>query len=67
MSSSTLENYKVNVETYGEGERMVIALHCALGRAAGWKQYAGIFGDQVTISASDWPCMVRVHLGLKRV
>ena len=67
MSSSTLENYKVNVETYGEGEPKVIALHCALGRAAGWKQYAGIFGDQVTISASDWPCMVRVHLGLKRV
>ena len=55
MSSSTLENYKVNVETYGEGERKVIALHCALGRAAGWKQYAGIFGDQVTISAPDWP------------
>lgn len=55
MSATTLENYKVNVETYGEGARKVVALHCALGRAAGWKQYAGILGDQVTISAPDWP------------
>jgi hypothetical protein len=31
MSSSTLENYKVNVETYGEGERKVIALNWTPG------------------------------------
>jgi len=55
MPKSTIENYKVNVETYGEGERKVVALHCALGRAAGWKQYGALFGDQVTISAPDWP------------
>ena len=55
MATSTIEKYRVNVETYGEGERRVVALHCALGRAASWKQYAAQLGGTVTITAPDWP------------
>lgn len=55
MSTSTLENHKINVETYGEGARKVVALHCALGRAGGWKQVAGLLADEVKVSAPDWP------------
>ena len=45
----------VNVETYGSGPRRIVALHCSLGRAAGWKAIAKALGDDFTITAPDWP------------
>lgn len=44
----------VNVETYGQGKRQVIALHCALGRAASWRPISRVLED-ATVTAPDWP------------
>lgn len=55
MSLDTIKNNKINVETYGSGDRKVVALHCALGRAASWKQYGAMFNSEITLKAPDWP------------
>lgn len=44
----------INVETYGNGSRRVVALHCALGRAATWAALARHL-DDTAIIAPDWP------------
>jgi pimeloyl-ACP methyl ester carboxylesterase len=45
----------VNVQTFGTGPRRVVALHCSLGRAAGWAAVAKSLGEDVTVTAPDWP------------
>ena len=55
MAGNALEEYAINVETFGTGARKVVALHCSLGRAAGWAQIATPMGDQITLFAPDWP------------
>jgi len=45
----------INIETFGSGPRQVVALHCSLGRAAGWSSLAKLLGDDVTVTAPDWP------------
>lgn len=55
MTASPIQAYNINVETYGAGERSLLALHCALGRAAGWKPYAALIGSSVNLTAPDWP------------
>lgn len=55
MADGTTGADFVNVETYGSGPRRIVALHCALGRAAGWKAIAKALGDDITLIAPDWP------------
>ncbi len=54
MSKGDTGHGFVNVETFGEGPRPVVALHCALGRAASWLPIARLVED-ATFSAPDWP------------
>ncbi len=44
----------INIETYGNGQRRVVALHCALGRAASWAAISRQIED-ATFIAPDWP------------
>ena len=55
MASRTIASYNLNVESYGSGDRRVLALHCSLGRAASWKNIAQMLADDVTVTAPDWP------------
>lgn len=52
---TTLETHSINVETFGEGSRRVVALHCALGRGSSWKGYGRAFADQIQLLAPDLP------------
>lgn len=54
MADGTATKDPVNVETYGEGDRHVVALHCSLGRAAGWLPVSKLLPD-ATFTAPDWP------------
>ncbi len=55
MTTSTIATHNINIESYGSGDRRVLALHCSLGRAASWKAIANILADDVTLLAPDWP------------
>jgi len=55
MTQPTLSAHQINVESYGEGARKVVALHCALGRAASWKPFGQRFGGDICIKAPDLP------------
>ncbi len=45
----------IHIETLGNGQRKVVALHCSLGRAAGFKGLAACLAEEASIIAPDWP------------
>jgi lipase len=54
MADGATDTGFVNIETYGNGPRRVVALHCSLGRAAGWMAIAKRI-EGIRITAPDWP------------
>lgn len=55
MTRLRVGDYTASVETFGSGARPALALHCGLGRAAGWTGLGTALGDLVTITAPDLP------------
>ena len=55
MSKAAPRNGQINIETYGNGARHVVALHCSLGRAASWAAIAKLMPKDITLIAPDWP------------
>lgn len=55
MGSDVRHGVEINAQTFGQGERPALVLHCMLGSARMWEPVLAPLGDRISATAFDWP------------